>query len=347
MGISGLIPFLCKHLGKDVRVPKHINNFRGRTVAVDLYGFLHKFKFVNAKAFYDSVVHLICSLKNARMTPIIVIDGGSPPEKKKERERRSEAKNKIEDRYTQLRVAIEKYEESGEISDILREEMKGCEEVPSLVHKRPEIDIRYLRNKMNKLDQQAVKISSEEIDNIMKLLSLLGVNTILAPDEGERHACALVAGGVADCVMANDSDVLAYGIGDLLYDFQPYTKEVKHISSVELCKDLGLTQAQFRDFCIMCGTDYNSNIPNYGPVKAMGLIKKHYDIDGLAKAMDVSILNHVRVRELFTPVPVKHILKFATPDLSGAHQLLIKLNCRVMYKTLEEAFRECEIILED
>lgn len=351
MGINGLIPFLCKRLNRDVRVTKHITSFKGKKVAIDLYGFLHKFKFRNPQTLYDQVIHLICSLKNSLITPIVIIDGGSPPEKKQERERRTEAKNKVEDRYTRLRVAIEEYENNGTVDPILKEEMKGQEELPSLVHKRPEIDIRYLKRKLEKLDNQAVKISSHEIDNIISLMKMLGVNTFMAPDEGERYACELVAEGVADLVMANDSDVLAYGVGDLLYDYQPYTREVKHINSDEICKELGLTREEFRDFCIMCGTDYNSNIPDYGPVKSMRLIEKYRTIEkvGEEAKLDISPLKHQRCRELFTPQPLRTPVKldYPQPDLSQAHQLLIRLNSKVMYKTLEEAFRELEIVFED
>ena len=37
--------------------------------------------------------------------------------------------------------------------------------------------------------------------------------------------------------------------------------------------ELGLTDDQFIDLCIMCGCDYCSNIKGIGPVRALALIK--------------------------------------------------------------------------
>ena len=56
---------------------------------------------------------------------------------------------------------------------------------------------------------------------------------------------------------------------------------------------------QKNNLCILCGTDYNKNIYKVGPKKAYDLLKKHESIDNFT--IDTSILNHIRVRELFCP----------------------------------------------
>jgi len=76
-----------------------------------------------------------------------------------------------------------------------------------------------------------------------------------------------------------------------------------------------LTSDEFLDFCIMCGTDYNDNIPGVGPVKAYALIKEYGSIEHIGRqtSLDISILNHIKSRELFRNYP-KYTKKVSTVD---------------------------------
>ena len=89
----------------------------------------------------------------------------------------------------------------------------------------------------------------------------------------------------------------------------------------EVLEKFKLTE-EFLDFCIMCGTDYNKNIFRVGPSKAFQYVsdyKSIIDIGKENKKVDISILNHNRVRELFqdyekkvlgkSPIVVVQILK--------------------------------------
>ena len=42
-----------------------------------------------------------------------------------------------------------------------------------------------------------------------------------------------------------------------------------------------MTYEQFIDFCILCGCDYTSKIPNVGPIKAYSYIKAHKNIENI------------------------------------------------------------------
>ena len=48
----------------------------------------------------------------------------------------------------------------------------------------------------------------------------------------------------------------------------------------------------------MCGTDYNKNIFRIGVEKSYKFISNYHNIENVP--LDVSILNHVKVRKLFT-----------------------------------------------
>jgi 5'-3' exonuclease len=66
----------------------------------------------------------------------------------------------------------------------------------------------------------------------------------------------------------------------------------------ELLDSLKFTYEQFLDFCIMCGTDYNVNLPKIGPERAFRYISEHKSIDAL-ELHNIYLLKHIRVRELF------------------------------------------------
>ena len=60
------------------------------------------------------------------------------------------------------------------------------------------------------------------------------------------------------------------------------------------------TKDQMIDFCIMCGTDYNNNIPKIGNAGAFKLIEKYKNIDNIPDLANIELLNHKVVRNLFT-----------------------------------------------
>ena len=71
---------------------------------------------------------------------------------------------------------------------------------------------------------------------------------------------------------------------------------------------LNMKMDNFVDMCIMSGCDYNNRIPRVGVLTSYKLIKKHKKIDNLPEKYDVTILNHVRCREIFSIKPLNHTL---------------------------------------
>lgn len=53
------------------------------------------------------------------------------------------------------------------------------------------------------------------------------------------------------------------------------------ITRETMIKDLGLTDDQFIDMCILCGCDYASKIEGIGPVKAYKYIKQYGSIENI------------------------------------------------------------------
>ncbi len=84
------------------------------------------------------------------------------------------------------------------------------------------------------------------------------------------------------------------------------------ISKQNVLNVLGLSADTFTDFCIMCGTDYNKNIFRVGIETSFKLLTKHHFIENVP--LDTAILNHHRVRQLFT-IQTDSETKFQNKDV--------------------------------
>ena len=72
-------------------------------------------------------------------------------------------------------------------------------------------------------------------------------------------------------------------------------------------KGLQLNHQEFRDWCIMLGTDFNERIPGIGPKKSYTLIEKYRNIEQIEKETkhNTSCLKCEDVRKQLSPYDTK------------------------------------------
>ena len=108
--------------------------------------------------------------------------------------------------------------------------------------------------------------------------------------------CAnLALNGKVDGVLSDDTDVLAYGTKLFLTGINTTKNSCIEIQIDNILSQINFTYEQFRDLCIMCGTDYNRNIPKVGSINAYKLIIQYESIENIGNETkhDISILKHV------------------------------------------------------
>jgi 5'-3' exonuclease len=161
----------------------------------------------------------------------------------------------------------------------------------------PAVIVEYLE----KLQSQQISITSDDMALLKDMFRVLQVPSILAHGEGEALASALCVNGLVDLVASEDTDVLAYGAPLVISKINTSAETCIELRHADLLEKMELSHEQFRDLCIMCGTDYNRNMPGVGPDTSFKLIYSHGSIEEIAKLpkYDVSILKYDRVRELF------------------------------------------------
>jgi 5'-3' exonuclease len=209
----------------------------------------------------------------------------------------------------------------------------------------PDINIQMLQARFKKSESMIVEFDPKELKQLEELFTVCKVPYLTSPTEAESLCSYLALSGQVDAVISNDSDICAYGVKKFLYEINVFTKTCIEIDLAIMLAELKLTFESFRDWCIMCGTDYNNNIPGIGPVNAFKLIQKYKRIEDIPK--DTDILNYVRTRELFSPLNdpkftgIKCEVICGQPDEVEVHNFLIRQGSRI--RNFETAFRGVQI----
>lgn len=315
MGIHNLNKFLrdtCPEVYEEI----HISNYAYKKVAIDisLYLFVFKARHSNPDdpsgekvGWLGDFIKFVECLRKYELHCVFIYDAPSAhhPDKENERKERRDAKEKIEQKIYMLDEAIDHFHQTNEVLPILIEfqEKKNLKKPPRLLSVRqgPIIDIGAIEFHVKKMKKQIFTVTPSDFALTKELFTMLDVPFITAPLEAETMCADLCKRGLVDAVLSRDSDVMAYGSPVFLTNIDTRTGVCMQIRYQNLLDHLELTPCQFLDFCIMCGTDYNKNIFRVGPKNAYKLIKQHGSIENIETntKYDISILNHVRGRELF------------------------------------------------
>ncbi|XP_019850771.1 PREDICTED: exonuclease 1-like [Amphimedon queenslandica] len=248
MGIKNLLPFL-QGAQRDV----HLASFRGKTAAVDAYCWLHRgayscpFELQLAKKekiqnlpLLNFCMKRVNLLRQYDINPILVFDGANLPMKHDTEKERKERR----DSYRKQGKALLKEGKEAEARECF---------------------------------QRCVEISPEIASAFINLLYKEKVEVIVAPYEADAQLAYLVKEGLADFVITEDSDLLAFGVSQVFFKMN----DTGHGKLMEL-RDIakgnpslkGFTPDSFRHLCILCGCDYLPSVHGIGPVTAAKLMKK-------------------------------------------------------------------------
>lgn len=315
MGIDGLNPFLEKKvIGCHSSVP--LASLKGKRVAIDISIRLAAIRSrtyttavsrvncitsaVNLEKYYETTINQIVAgvmlFESHGIIPVLVFDGVSPPEKKanggvrRAAERKVE-KDKLEAIQTQIGkipVVTDRYVHH----DALRKALKACwwDHFP---HEIKEAHEPLIRDRLRSAD--------------IEILDAVG--------EADELCAALALEGKVDAVYSTDMDLIVRGCPLLITKVSSNDDRVMTASLVrygpEMLESLGMSREQFVDMCILAQCDYNTGIAGIGIPTAYKLIKKYTTIEqyGAGEGVDISGLNAVRCRELFSPQPSETLIK--------------------------------------
>jgi 5'-3' exonuclease len=355
MGIKSSFNNFLRETCPDIFEPIHISEYSFMKVAIDISLYMHKFKAVCGDRWLSAFINLISSLRRNEIHCVFIFDGPAPPEKSGEQAKRRDSREKLDNQLYELEEAVDEYNKTGIVKSCLVDIYKKRRSPKRLLVKNSEkVDMVWIEKKIEQRRNQLYSISSEDFETEKQLFNILKVPYYTAPGEAEKMCTAICIAGFVSAVLSEDTDVMAYGSPVFLTKIDTGADTCVRITNCQVLKGLELSKEQFLDLCIMCGTDYNPNIPKIGSKTAYKLIAEHKSIEKILSdtSIDVSILNHIRVRNLFTNFETenKEIAKIpfcGSPDFPSLEKFLISKKIQVNIEKLRKDFTHNIIVFED
>ena len=357
MGINQLNTFLrksCIEIFEEI----HISEYAYMKVAIDTSLFLCKFKAIYQEKWLEAFIKLVSCLRRNEIHCVFIYDFGAPPEKEAEKAERRAQQEKNKNKVLDLENSLEKYYNTGILEDNLKEiynkslDVKPKKRLLSNVSKNDTIDIDIIIQKIQKMKKNILNISQEDFKLTKKLFDILNIPYFDAPMEAETCCADLCKRGIVDAVMSEDTDVLAYSTPVFLTKIDVFNDKCVRIHHSKVLEALELSKEQFLDLCIMFGCDYNKNIPKIGPETSYKYIRKFGSIDEIENKLEinVSILNHIRTRELFIEyqqIDLNSVPFCGSPDLINLNKFIVDNHLNINLEKLKKDFTHSNIIILD
>ena len=281
-----------------------LDDLKGRSLAVDannmLYQFLALIRMRDGRPFTDSkgnvTSHLVgLLLRTTRlmadyeMRPVFIFDGKPPAMKMRTMEARRKHREKARKEWE---AAIQRGDYSSAWSKAVT---------------------------MNSLTQPMQ-------EDARKLLGLLGIPYVQAPQEGEAQAAHMASKGDVWAANSRDYDAVLFGAPRLVryvtisgQEFLP-SKGIARplipelIELEELLTALGITREQLIDLAILVGTDFNQGVRGVGPKTALKLIKKDGSLEKLPDEFKNQLPDNIQALRTI----------FLHPDVRDDYEILFK-----------------------
>jgi len=234
MGIRLLNKYIKTNCKKGVNMIK-MENLRGKYIAIDTSIYLYRF--LQEEVLLENFYLLLSLLKFYNITGIFVFDGKPPEEKYKLIDKRNSVKAEAREKYKELEMKINKINNN----DYEREEKND------------------IQNEMVELKKKFVKLERYHIEIIKKLITAFGESYIDAEGEADQLCAKLVIKKIAYACLSEDMDLFLYGCPRVLRYLSLLNESMVLYNLSEILKELEISLNDFRQICVLSGTDYNNN----------------------------------------------------------------------------------------
>ena len=253
----------------------------GRTLAVDgynaVYQFLATIRQRDGQLFSDpegrvtshlmGALYRTTSLLQQGVLPVWVFDGKPPDRKAGTIRQRIAAKEKAESQYQEALAAG---------------------------------DLETARRKA----AQTSRLTRPMVEELVQLLSAMGVPTVQAPGEGEAQAAVMSAKGIVWASASEDYDTLLFGAPRLVRGLAARGRGgtspgAQFIDRSELLANLGIDGEELIALGIIVGTDFNDGARGYGPKKALKVVQGHLGFRQSMEQVGIDPVEAEAVAEIF------------------------------------------------
>jgi 5'-3' exonuclease len=201
----------------------------GKVIVVDIM--LYLYKFMSEDALMDHLYIMISLFRHYNIIPLFIFDGKPPKEKDELLKKRAEEKHCAENEYNELKQKMG-------FSNTYAERKK-------------------LENKMITLKKKCVRLNKYAINQAKELIDAYGMMHYTAEGEADPLCAQLVLKKYAYACLSEDMDQFIYGCPRILRYMNLTTESFCIYNLKKILKHLKLSHKEFKDICVLSGTDYN------------------------------------------------------------------------------------------
>lgn len=243
MGIKHLNSFLkinCIHSINRMSISELSN----KKIAVDIS--IYMYKFIGENNLIQQMYSMLSTFKYYNIIPVFIFDGKPPIEKKELLKKRKFDKNEAEREYNKMKYLLE--------DDMIDEYEKNN-----------------IITNMENLKKKFLYINKEQIKRVKELIRSFGMTYYDAPREADELCSLLVIKKKVWACLSEDMDMFVYGCSRVLRYFNLLNHNVVLYNTKSILRELGITQKQFRQICVLSGTDYYSEVVNISSANNLNL----------------------------------------------------------------------------
>jgi flap endonuclease-1 len=230
MGIRYLNRFLKDNASPSIKLCR-LAELSGKKIAIDIS--IYMYRFASEDTLIENMYLMLSIFRNYNIIPIFVFDGKPPPEKHELLQKRKEDKHEAEEEYNKLKEILE-----------LNVDMDDSDKQEIIYN-------------MDMLKKKFVSINKNDIETIKNLIRAYGGTYYDAPGEADELCAMLTMKDKVWACLSEDMDMFVYGCPRVIR----YISLLNHTAVIYdikgILNNLGISQKELRDICVLSGTDYN------------------------------------------------------------------------------------------
>ena len=245
MGIKHLNQFIrheCLHTGTVNNI--HLSELSGKTVVVDASIFMYRF--IADGALLENMYSMMSFFQMHNIVALFIFDGKPPEEKRKTINKRKRLKCIAEMHYNRLVRNLNTDHENGAAGS-------------GWLKKEQEHALKVLRRRF-------IRVSDDDFDRVKTLMRALGVQYIVADGEADVLCAQMVIKRKAYACVSDDTDLFVYGCTRVLRHINLFDQTATLYDMPKILTVLGTSMTEFRQICVISGTDYHT-----GPMHGLNL----------------------------------------------------------------------------
>lgn len=230
MGIRYLNRFLKDNASSSINLCK-LSELSGKKIAIDIS--IYMYKFVSEGTLIENIYLMLSIFRHYNIIPIFVFDGKPPLEKRQLLQKRKQDKKEAEEEYYKLKDSLQS-----------NKDMDDSEKQEIIYN-------------MDMLKKRFISINKNDIENVKILIRSCGATYYDAPGEADELCAMLTIRNKVWACLTEDMDMFVYGCTRVIR----YLSLLNHTAVLYdvngILNNLGITQKELREICVLSGTDYN------------------------------------------------------------------------------------------